>query len=407
MPFSAARPRTIAKIIGPGTDNLSLGLELDLTPNYLLYAKPYCDNRVIKDHIGFARLPESCDRSYPGDIQMTKINPGLRSPSERIITFQVDESQGLMAVLTIQESTDQVKVRYLTFETNSRRHPLSIVSKSIIPFQGRLYSYQLQIYGELVGVLLSGKNMSCLHIIGWVNGTLYGHLAQNSSAGAMSSFSFLTRNKILTTNTSSSCIDFWYFHPGVLQATATITMPSTAPGVAVESFICTPLTGEQLKMWQGWNNLFVTFALTMLIDEDAYTVVNFVLQKERLDQLSNYGPLAWCQWGGERVACFDETDAKDNCNLAGSRHISIGLSHALGKPNTITIHEFNPPSNSIQAFHVSVDGVSPFTEQLIQNLNSYMIYQGQLHCDRALVPDSRIFAIHDSPNNTIIILYHL
>lgn len=75
-----------------------------------------------------------------------------------------------------QAQTNEVKLRYLNFDTNPIRHSLSKVGKTVVPFQDTLVSYQLQIYGELVGLLLMGRDTSSLYLIGWIKGSAHSHL---------------------------------------------------------------------------------------------------------------------------------------------------------------------------------------------------------------------------------------
>lgn len=97
----ATTQQRIARIVAPAAHPLSLGLEIKISPNYLLYAKPHLDSRVIKEHIGYARLPESGDRTPHGKYQAIKFNPKFRDTLEDIVTFQVDETHGLMVILTM------------------------------------------------------------------------------------------------------------------------------------------------------------------------------------------------------------------------------------------------------------------------------------------------------------------
>lgn len=97
----ATTQQKIARILAPPAHPLSLGLEIKISPNYLLYAMPRLDSRIFKEHIGYARLPESGDRTSHGEYRAIMFNLKFKDTLEDIVTFQVDETHGLMVILTM------------------------------------------------------------------------------------------------------------------------------------------------------------------------------------------------------------------------------------------------------------------------------------------------------------------
>lgn len=219
----------------------------------------------------------------------------------------------------------------------------------------------------------------------------------HAPAKSITSFSFLSKDKLLTTNVVTKSIDLWSFYPGApqLQAMACLGMPSINARAAVENFTCTPLTAEQLSAWQNWDDLFIIFTLTMVIKQGAYAVVSFVIQRDRLDRLSYYtGQMPWSHWGSTGVTCFDESEAKDDCNISGNHFTLVSTPHARGKPCGVVVLEFPGFNHKPRPFYLNVDGVSPFNEHVGLNLDCYVAFTGQIHCDKLLVTNNRrIFAI--------------
>jgi len=72
---------------------------VDITPNYLLYAPSSQGEKHSKDFLAYTRLPFTTPATGSAGNHLMRY-PFLLQDDERILAFQLDESQGLLAVIT-------------------------------------------------------------------------------------------------------------------------------------------------------------------------------------------------------------------------------------------------------------------------------------------------------------------
>lgn len=158
--------------------------------------------------------------------------------------------------------------------------------------------------------------------------------------GVITSFTFLSRDKILTTDLANNRISIFSYHRGDsgLVEIAHLGMPIFHKALK-ENFTCTPLTAEQLGSSTIRDELHIIFNLRMFKQSSrAYSSVTHVIEAKRLDQFCQARhpiALSWSEWATGGLPGYIQSRSKSNCNLAGNRLVDVSQS-GVG-PNEVII----------------------------------------------------------------------
>lgn len=398
---------------------------VDITSNYLLYAPTSRGQKRSKDFLAYTPLfPTSRGTGFVQNLHLLQYPLNLQS-DERVAAFQLDESQGLLAMIISNTSQHVAVLQFLGFPRAGFHHLTTAPQTGIFLHFEDIDTCQVQIHKDNIGVLICGETNS-LTVYDWKTGRTR---AQYAPIGreSITAFSFLTPNAIVTTNLSTLQIELWILTDSKMFQTGSLGLPAIRPGIAVEGLDCTPLSPDQLLDPQF--SPVITFNLLMCKDtprgSTSYCLVKFVVNTATLFDLgfSNVGPskrgfkrhFPWAVWGPQATRCFDGSCAVDDCNRGGQYFVSLSDAECT-EPYKLSIYDFGraeslrnvqklePRFNCQELQHISV-----FQEDVYTLMpRSLLLYQVVAPSDRILVDRDRVFAFkyrHEDDHPSITLYY--